>query len=244
MTDSVTSPAAVQRAHVMAALRNASASTGADFGYLMKTAQRESNFDPAAKAPTSSATGLFQFTSETWLNVLERYGAQHNVKTEGLTRDQLLALRTDADMSAQMAGELARENAKILGKKLGRQPTSAELYTAHFMGPQDAGRLIKAARRNDEGTAAEMFPRAALANASVFRGKEGAALTTSQLYEKLTGANIALADAGKVPAGAFMAPVKETSDPNIMLQARLGAAQLTSGLMAALFDLQSDTKKG
>jgi hypothetical protein len=241
VTDSVTSPAAVQRAHVMAALRNASASTGADFGYLVKTAQRESNFDPAAKASTSSATGLFQFTSETWLNVLERYGAQHNIKTEGLTRDQLLALRNDADLSARMAGELARENARILGRKLGREPTSAELYTAHFMGPQDAARLIKAARRNDEGPAAEMFQRAALANASVFSGKEGA-LSASQLYEKLTGASIALADSGKVPAGAFTMPAHTSADPSIVLQARLGAAQLTSGLMSALFDLQGDKK--
>lgn len=244
MTDSVTSPAAIQRAHVMAALRSASATTGADFGYLVKTAQRESNFDPAAKAPTSSATGLFQFTSETWLNVLERYGAQHNAKTDGLSRDQLLALRTDADLSARMAGELARENAKILGKKLGRPPTSAELYTAHFMGPQDAARLIKAARHGDESPAAEMFPRAALANASVFRGKDGATLTASQLYTKLTGADIASADSGRVPAGAFAAPapVREAADPSIILQARLGAAQLTSGLMSALFDLQDDKK--
>src|SRR5262245_64306489 len=100
----------------MAALRSASAATGADFGYLVKTAQRESNFDPTAKASTSSATGLFQFTSETWLNVLERYGQQHEVKSEGLTREQLLAMRSDPDLSARMAGELAKENAKILGK--------------------------------------------------------------------------------------------------------------------------------
>src|SRR5262245_42932098 len=121
----------------MSALRSASAATGTDFDYLLKTAQRESNFDPSAKAPTSSATGLFQFTSDTWLNVLERYGAQHGVNTSGLTRDAQLALRNDADLSARMAGELARENAKILGKKLGRPATSAEIYAAHFMGPQD-----------------------------------------------------------------------------------------------------------
>lgn len=228
----------------MAALRTASAATGADFGYLVKTAQRESNFDPAAKAPTSSATGLFQFTSETWLNVLERYGAQHNVKSEGLTRDQLLAMRTDADLSARMAGELAKENSKILAKKLGRPATSAELYTAHFMGPQDAARLIKAARHNEEGSAAAMFPRAALANSSVFRGKDGDKLTPAELYAKLTGVDVASADSGKVPAGTF-APVttSKEADPSIVLQARLGAAQLTSSLMTALFDLQSDSKK-
>ncbi len=226
----------------MTALRTASAATGADFGYLVKTAQRESNFDPAAKASTSSATGLFQFTSETWLNMLERYGAQHNIKSEGLPRDQLLAMRSDPDLSARMAGELAKENSKILGKKLGRPATSAELYTAHFMGPQDAARLIKAARRNEEGAAAALFPRAALANASVFRGKDGDKLTPAELYAKLTGVDVASADSGKVPAGTFAPPSKE-ADPTIILQARLGAAQLTSSLMTALFDLQGDNKK-
>jgi hypothetical protein len=243
VTDSIGSSAlAAQRAQVMSALRSASAATGTDFDYLLKTAQRESNFDPSAKAPSSSATGLFQFTTETWLNVLERYGAQHGVNTAGLTRDAQLTLRNDADLSARMAGELARENAKILGKKLGRPATSAELYTAHFMGPQDAARLIKAARSNEGGSAAAMFPKAALANHNVFRGAGGDSLTTAQLYQKLTGVDVATADAGKVPAGAFTAPVKD-ADPSIQLAARLGAAQLASSLMTALFDLQSDTKK-
>ena len=86
MTDSIgATPKALQRAQVMTALRAASNKTGVDFDYLVKTAQRESNFDPSAKASTSSATGLFQFTSETWLNVLDRYGAKHGVKTDGLT---------------------------------------------------------------------------------------------------------------------------------------------------------------
>ena len=70
-----------------------------------------------------------------------------------------------------MAAELAGENGKILAKKLGRPATSAELYTAHFMGPTDAARLIEAARNDKSGTAAEMFPRAALANANVFNGE-------------------------------------------------------------------------
>jgi hypothetical protein len=225
----------------MSAIRTASAATGADFDYLVKTAQRESNFDPSAKASTSSATGLFQFTEGTWMEVLERYGAKHGVDPSNLTDKAKLGLRTDADLSARMAGELARENGKILGKKLGRPATSAELYTAHFMGPQDAARLIQAARRNDAGSAAEFFPRAALANENVFRGKDGAHLTTAQLYQKLTGASIQDADSGKVAAGAFTAPVE--TDPSMVLQARLGAAQLASSLMTALFDLQGSNKK-
>lgn len=237
MTDSIgASPKALQRAQVMTALRSAAKATGVDFDYLVKTAQRESNFDPGAKASTSSATGLFQFTSETWLNVLDRYGAQHGVKTDGLTREEMLDMRKDAALSAKMAAELAGENGKILAKKLGREATSAELYTAHFMGPSDAARLIEAARTNKAGTAAEMFPRAALANANVFKGEDGAKLTPSQLYSKLTGVDIALADAGRVTA-AFAPPVVGP-DAAVLLQARLGTAALNSSLMTALFGLQ------
>lgn len=238
MTDSIgASPKALQRAHVMAALKTASSATGANFDYLVKTAQRESNFDPSAKASTSSATGLFQFTSETWLNVLERYGAKHGVKTDGLTREQLLDLRKDAGLSATMAGELAGENGKILAKKLGREPTSAELYTAHFMGPSDAARLIEAARANKPGIAADMFPRAALANANVFRDKEGAKLTTAELYTKLTGVDVKVADAGL--ASAVAQPANQFTQA-ALLQARLGTAMLNTSLMTALFGLQEN----
>ncbi len=238
MTDSIgASPKALQRANVMAALKTASHATGVNFDYLVKTAQRESNFDPAAKASTSSATGLFQFTSETWLNVLERYGAKHGVKTDGLTREQMLDLRKDAGLSATMAGELAGENGKILSKKLGREPTSAELYTAHFMGPSDAARLIEAARVNRPGLAADMFPRAALANANVFRDKDGAKLTSAELYTKLTGVDVKMADAGLTstvvtPAGEFTQAA--------LLQAKLGTALLNTSLMTALFGLQEN----
>ncbi|RYZ14589.1 MAG: lytic transglycosylase domain-containing protein [Alphaproteobacteria bacterium] len=238
MTDSIgASPKALQRAQVMTALKAASHATGANFDYLVKTAQRESNFDPAAKASTSSATGLFQFTSETWLNVLERYGAKHGVKTDGLTREQMLDLRKDAGLSATMAGELAGENGKILAKKLGREPTSAELYTAHFMGPSDAARLIDAARANKPGVAADMFPRAALANANVFRDKEGAKLTSAELYTKLTGIDVKTADAG-VTSSAVM-PTNQYAQA-ALLQAKLGTALLNTSLMTALFGLQEN----
>jgi Transglycosylase SLT domain len=241
LTDSIgASPQAVQRAEVMAALKTAARTTGVGFDYLVKTAQRESNFDPNAKAGTSSATGLFQFTDATWMSMLERYGAKHGVGVEGQSRAELLALRKDAKLSSVMAGELAGENAKILQKKLGRPATSAELYTAHFMGPSDAGRLIQAARANRTGDAAGMFPSAAKANQNVFRGKDGANLTVAQLYVKLTGATIADADTGKVaPASLGQAPEPVTA-ADVLLQAQMGAVAMTSSLMTALFGLQED----
>ena len=49
--------------------------TGADFKYLLATAQVESNLNPNAQAPTSSARGLFQFIEQTWLTTLKEQGA-------------------------------------------------------------------------------------------------------------------------------------------------------------------------
>ena len=59
---------------VVEAIRDGSERSGADFDYLLRTATRESSLDPAAKAPTSTATGLFQFIEQTWLGTLKDAG--------------------------------------------------------------------------------------------------------------------------------------------------------------------------
>src|SRR6185312_11086689 len=60
---------------VTSAIRDAAKVTGARFQYLLNTAARESNLDPAAKAKSSSATGLFQFIDQTWLGTMKQSGA-------------------------------------------------------------------------------------------------------------------------------------------------------------------------
>ena len=62
---------------VHAAIERASQATGVDFGFLMKTANRESGFNPTAKAGTSSAAGLFQFVEQTWLATLKAHGGKY-----------------------------------------------------------------------------------------------------------------------------------------------------------------------
>lgn len=239
MTDSIgASSNAASHATVLAALRSASTATGVDFGYLVKTAQRESNFDPTAKASTSSAAGLFQFTNATWLDTIARHGARHGVDTSGMSRDQILALRNDPEMSARMGAELAAENARILERKIGRPVTTGELYLAHFLGASDAAKLIAAARTDGQASATDLLPRAASANVNVFKGRDGVALSAADLYRKLTSADVASADAGKV--SAFNASPAPAAGSSVLLQARLGAAALTSSLMTALFGLQED----
>ncbi len=68
-------------AQVALALSLASASTGTDYGYLVKTAAvRESSFRPRPEAPTSSAEGLFQFIEETWIRTIKDEGERYGLK--------------------------------------------------------------------------------------------------------------------------------------------------------------------
>src|SRR4051794_849527 len=59
---------------VTGAIRQAARMTGADFQYLLATAQVESNLNPNAQVSTSSAKGLFQFIDQTWLATVKQQG--------------------------------------------------------------------------------------------------------------------------------------------------------------------------
>lgn len=161
---------------VRAAIRRAADATGVDFSLLVQTARRESAMNPNARASTSSATGLFQFIDSTWLDMVRRHGAEHGLGpqsaalrngADAATRREILALRSDPELSARMAAELARENAQTLQSRLGRAPNAGELYAAHVMGSGGAIRLIEAAA-NGAQDASALFPREAAANRGLF----------------------------------------------------------------------------
>jgi hypothetical protein len=186
---------------ITGAIRDAAAATGASFDYLLKTALRESNLNPDAKASSSSATGLFQFIDQTWLGTLKKAGASlgygnfaesiertssgRYVVEDPAQRQAIMKLRTDPTAASAMAAAFTNDNAALLTKKLGRTPTDGELYIAHFMGPTGAVRLISATEASPNATAASMFPKAARANPSIFYGTKGGARSLSQVYASL-----------------------------------------------------------
>ncbi|MBA4802830.1 MAG: transglycosylase SLT domain-containing protein [Euryhalocaulis sp.] len=165
-------------------ISRAAQKTGADFDYLLNTAARESGFDPRAKAPTSSASGLFQFIDQTWLGMVKQHGAKHGMAAEAAkievsangryrvtdpaARDDILDMRFDPAKAAVMAGEYAGDAANALRNKLGREPDAGELYMAHFLGSKGAGDLILAAESNPDSRADSLFPAAARANRRLF----------------------------------------------------------------------------
>ncbi len=189
------------RGIVEAAIQRASQATGVDVGYLMKTAGRESSFNPRAQASTSSAAGLFQFVDQTWLSTLKQHGSKHGYAryaeliTKGAdgryhvggseARRAVMDLRLDPHAASLMAGELTSGHAAYLKGRVGRDPTAGELYAAHFLGPHGSAKLINAMHSQPGAAAASLFPDAARANRSIFY-REGRAATVGEVYANLT----------------------------------------------------------
>ncbi len=212
------------RGYVDSALQRASEATGVDLGFLRKTAQRESSFNPAARAKTSSAAGLFQFTEQTWLSSLKQYGAQHGYAraADQISRgsngrfqianadshQSIMDLRLDARASSLMAGEMAADNAAYLKGRTGRDPSYADLYAAHFLGLKGSAALIQAAQSQPNTAAAVLFPDAAKSNPSVFY-RDGRPLTVSELYSALGGG---IAPAAKPSSEGFIQYVSARSN--------------------------------
>lgn len=168
---------------VIGAIRDASLKTGVDFAYLVQQAKAESNFDPDAKARTSSATGLYQFINSTWLNVVEQYGAKHGIETEGKSRSEILEMRKDPETAANMAAEFAGENQRFLNNRWGGDVGSTELYFAHFLGAPKAAAFLNARDSNPQQPAAVLFPKAAKANYNVFYERNtGRAKSLDEVY--------------------------------------------------------------
>ena len=190
-------------ARVAGAIRDAARSTGASFEYLLTAARIESNLNPAAQATSSSATGLYQFIDQTWLATLKTAGPAHGYGqyADAITltadghyevadpnmRAAIMRLRNDPAVSATMAGAFTQTNAAQLATALGRQPSEAELYIAHFLGSDGATKLISAVTSQPNANAAQMFPQAAAANPAIFANKSGQPRSVSEVYAALTG---------------------------------------------------------
>ena len=176
-------------------------------GYLGRAAQIESNNNPNAKNPNSSAGGLFQFIDST----AKQYG---------------LANRFDPVQATDAAARLAADNGSYLRSRLGREPTAGELYLAHQQGAGGAAKLLS----NPDGSAVSSVGGAAVR----LNGGQGG-MTNAQFASKWTGkfgspvasyASVQTASAPEplsaTPAPAN-APVQVASlDPSIGYDSALG----------------------
>ena len=188
---------------IVAAIRLSSVRTGVDFSYMMKLAATESNFEPESEAATSSATGLYQFTHDTWLNVLKasgaayglvadyaadieyyktRFGYQRPFVRDDAKYQHLLELRKNPRLAAMMAAEAVRDYQQQLAQVLEREPTETDLYLTHFLGPEDAITFLQSLEQNPGTHAVELFPEAAISNQDIFHPKTCDPHTVNDVY--------------------------------------------------------------
>ena len=184
---------------IINAIQTAANQTGVNFSYLLQKASQESSFNPNAKASSSSATGLYQFTQQTWLQMVKNNGGQYGLGTyadhismdsngvahvkDPTWRQAILNLRKDPTASAEMAGELDKQNQTALQDNVGGKIGGTELYLAHFLGAGGASTFLNEMQSNPKEAAATVLPEAAAANPTVFYAKDGTPRSLQQIYQ-------------------------------------------------------------
>ncbi len=225
---------------VVGAIRTAAARTGVDFSYLVAQARVESGLDPKAQARGSSARGLYQFTSATWLETVKKHGAAHGLGwaadaiasgaagAGSAARATILGLRDNAEAAALMAGEFARDNGASLEKRLGRAVGATDLYVAHFLGSGGAARFLGALAVAPGAAAATLLPAAAAANRAIFFERDGSPRSVADVYHRF---------AAKIEGGApAAAPRAIAALPATPSAADTSRARMAYMLLAELGD--------
>jgi Transglycosylase SLT domain len=232
-------------AAIVGAIRNAAQATGANFQYLLATAQVESAFNATATVSTSSAKGLFQFIEQTWLATVKQAGpalgygryadaivqspSGNYAVPDPAMRREVLALRDDPAANAAMAGAFTQQNAALLTERIGRTPTEGELYIAHFLGAGGGAQLINLAQQNPGATAASAFPNAAKANPSIFYDRQGHARSAAEVYHVLVARyDVARAAPTVSTAAATSAITAAAATPPAATAAPAMTAQITT----------------
>jgi hypothetical protein len=162
-------PVPDSRDNIISTIRKVAHTQNADFQYLLNQAKVESGLDPRAKASTSSAAGLFQFTSATWMNMVKRHGEKVGLASEALNlranlvsgeeRRQILNLRNEPYVATALAAHLAADNAQALSAAGHKSIGPTELYMAHFLGASGADTFLRGLRDRPSEPAASALPR-------------------------------------------------------------------------------------
>lgn len=183
---------------VMEAIQAAARESGVDAHLLIAIAWRESRFDPNARSRSSSAKGLLQFTTGTWLQVVRNYGSQHDaggyaaairrdrrsgelvVSGRG-TRAAILRMRNDPVLSAKLAAQNMSEQQAALQNQLGRKVTAADLYLLHVLGPTGASRFLAAVNKHPSESSVEVASYSVMRNAGLL-ARDGRPMSVGNTY--------------------------------------------------------------
>ncbi len=137
--------------------------------YFQKLKQQESGGVINASNPNSSAQGQYQFTTGTWASVAKAH-PELSLTPQGIN---------NPDQQDRAIRAFTADNAKVL-QGAGLPASEANLYLTHFMGAGDGVKMIQA---DSAANAADMFPKAAKANPSIFFSPDGHPRTVGQVRD-------------------------------------------------------------
>lgn len=146
---------------------------GVDGKLMAVMAAIESGFRSTVKAGTSSATGLYQFIDGTWKTMIRKYGAKYGIDPN--------TPATDPRANALMGAEFLKENANAL-KGVKANLTDTDMYLAHFLGAGGAKKFLSA---DQNAIAAQVMPKEAAANKSIFYDQSGRPRTFAEVYAEI-----------------------------------------------------------
>lgn len=175
----------------------------ADPFVLLAIAWQESRFDVLARNRHSSARGLLQFTTVTWLSVIRDFGAEHGlgryaaaIKTDHdgriivrnrAIRRKILALRDNPELEAIMAAERLDQERRALADDLHRPVTLPDLYILHMLGPAGAKDFLTALARSPDRSSLDVVGSAAKPNLPLFV-HDGHPLSVAETYDRIKAA--------------------------------------------------------
>ncbi|WP_119422830.1 hypothetical protein [Desertibaculum subflavum] len=207
---------------IRTAVAAAAARQGTGFGPMLREIARLPG-TPADQVQGSPKTP-FRFDDQTWLRLVQTYGAGHGLGqlAEGILTDangarearnpdlgqEILRLRDDPAVARVMAEHLATEHAKVLQGELGRAPTDGELYLSHLLGPDRAARFSRLQAANPAASATELFPDAARRYPALF-GTEANSATLRDVQQRLSLTPVQAAKP-KAELSRFTSTVAET----------------------------------
>ncbi len=184
---------------VVAAVRDAERSTGIDPALLLTIAATESRFQANAKNRTSSALGLLQFTKQTWLENLKKFGGKHGLShlaslihrsdigylvVHGPARDRISALRNDPRIATLLAAErldYQKEQSKD------RHLQFVDFYLIHALGAAGANRFIEAVSNRPSVPCKAVVGDVAWKGSGLFRDlPHGAATSLGAAYDVIS----------------------------------------------------------
>ncbi len=202
---------------VMKIIKTAAESLGLPASILETMAAIESGFNPNAKAPTSSATGLFQFIRSTWHNMLAKYGPKFGLSTA--------TPPTDPKASALIGAQYLKDNLAVL-KTVKPNPTPTDGYLAHFLGPAGAKTILTKMKSDPNAIASQILPAAAKANRTLFYDRSGNAFTVAEFYANMDHYVKSKAQAYgiAIPTTAVATNVKNTTMKNTVAANDVSAA--------------------